>query len=198
MSLGRPHMETVQQILDFWFGTSEARQSSKMRREWFQATPQFDAEIRTRFFQDYERAKSGAYDDWRTAPHPCLALIILLDQFPRNLFRGSAQAFATDGLALDAARHAVQSGHDRALLPMERMFLYLPFEHCEDLAAQEQSLALFRTPGMDPVALQHAERHYDEIKRFGRFPYRNAALGRASTAEELRYLEDLKKQIAAK
>jgi uncharacterized protein (DUF924 family) len=183
----------VHAILAFWFG---AHLDGEMRREWFQSTPAFDADIRKQFAEDYEKAKAGIYDAWLDEPKSCLALIILLDQFPRNLFRGSAQSFATDGAALKAAQHGVAHGHDTQLHPVERMFLYLPFEHSEDMAMQTQSLELFRAlQGIGPVALQHAERHYDEIKRFGRFPYRNAALGRVSTAGEEKYVEELSKAL---
>jgi uncharacterized protein (DUF924 family) len=113
--------------------------------------------------------------------------VIVLDQFPRNMFRGSARAFATDALALAAARSAVERGFDRLLSPTERTFVYLPFEHAEDLASQRRALALFRA--RDPDNVEYARRHYRIIARFGRFPHRNAILGRESTAEEIEFLK---------
>jgi len=180
----------VQAILDFWFG---AAPDGAMRKEWFQSTPAFDAEIRARFADDVAKARRGDYDAWRDEARACLALIILLDQFPRNLFRDSAEAFASDGAALAVTRHAMARGYQTALGPMEQMFLFMPFQHSEDRTVQAESVAVFgRVQGLGAVPVQHAQRHHDEIKRFGRFPYRNAALGRTSTAEEEKYLEEMK------
>jgi len=167
-------------ILEFWFrGDAE-------RKQWFSKDPSFDDEIRARFLSLYEEGVRGAFTAWRNSPRSCLALIVLLDQFPRNMFRGSARAFATDALALDAARHAIASGHDRALSKTERTFIYLPFEHSENLADQERALALFAG---HPNA-EWAQRHYEIIKRFGRFPHRNAILGRQSTPAEIEFLRE--------
>ena len=173
----------AQEVLDFWFRGDE------MRKAWFEKNPAFDAQIRERFFALYESAAAGALRRWKVEPGDCLALIVILDQFPRNLFRGpgpeAARAFATDALALDAARHAVDSGYDRGLADAVRTFYYLPFEHSEDLGDQERSLQLFAGHPNHEWAL----RHWEIIKRFGRFPHRNAALGRASTAEEIEFLK---------
>lgn len=171
-------------ILRFWF--EEVRP-----QQWFQSNPDFDAEIRKRFMADFTLARTGIFDGWRDeGADGCLALCVLLDQFPRNMFRGAADAFATDGMALEVARHALAKGFDVVLPPLKRRFLYLPFEHSELLADQDRSVALFE--GMkkeDPLAYDYAVRHRDVIVKYGRFPHRNAALGRASTPEELAYLE---------
>ena len=170
---------TAQDVLGFWFVVD--------RKAWFEKNPAFDAEIRARFLPLYERAAGGELEAWRAEPASCLALVILLDQFPRNMFRGSARAFAADALALQAARHAVTLGFDRGLSADERTFLYLPFEHSESLADQVRGCELMRPLG-DEV-YRYAVRHKEIIERFRRFPHRNAALGRASTAEEIEFLK---------
>ena len=167
-------------ILEFWF------RGDVERKEWFSKDPSFDDEIRARFLSLYEEAAGGAFNAWRDSPRSCLALIVLLDQFPRNMFRGSARVYATDTLALNAARHAVATGYDRALNKTERTFTYLPFEHSENLADQERALELFAG---HPNA-EWARRHYEIIKRFGRFPHRNAILGRQSTPAEIEFLKE--------
>ncbi len=140
-----------------------------------------------------ERAAAGRCADWALEAEPCLALILLLDQLPRNLFRGSAKAFATDAQAREAARAALARGFDRSLPASWRQFIYLPFEHSEDLADQDLSVKLATALARDPAfarALDYAERHRAIIARFGRFPHRNAALGRVSTAEEEAFLKE--------
>ena len=171
-----------QAVLDFWFGTGAER--GKSHKRWFEKDPAFDAEIRTRFLVLYEElSASGAWLD----PGPaCLARIVVLDQFPRNMFRGMPRAFAADPLALAAAKHAVAQGYDRGLLPVERTFVYLPFEHSESLADQEKALELFT----DHDNHKWAVKHWEIIKRFGRFPHRNAILGRESTPEEIAFLRE--------
>jgi len=169
----------AQAVLEFWFrGDAE-------RAEWFRKDPSFDDEIRARFLPLYEEAAGSALAAWRDSPRSCLALIVLLDQFPRNMFRDTARAFATDALALDAARHAVACGHDRALRGVERTFVYLPFEHSESLADQERALELFASH----ANYEWARRHWEIVKRFGRFPHRNAILGRENTAAETEFLK---------
>jgi uncharacterized protein (DUF924 family) len=143
--------------------------------------------VRRRFLPLWEQAARGELDRWRSAPLASLALIVVLDQFPRNMFRGTARAFASDALALAAARSALERSFDRLLSREERTFVYLPFEHAEDLAAQRRSLALFRA--LDPDDMEYARRHYEIIARFGRFPHRNAILGRESTPEEADFLK---------
>lgn len=172
-------------VLGFWF----AREGRDQR--WFQKDDRFDAEVRLRFFALHAGAASGKLEAWKNSARECLALIVLLDQFPRNMFRGSAQAFSTDAMALSAAQLAVERGYDRGLAPVERLFLYLPFEHSEALWAQDEACRLIQELDAFPEtgdAYAYALRHRDVIRRFGRFPHRNAALGRPSTREELEFL----------
>jgi uncharacterized protein (DUF924 family) len=184
-------MQTLQnEILDFWFGPPGSAGYGQPRREWFRKIAAFDAEIRSRFGAAVERALAGDFADW-IAPRAVLARVLLLDQFTRNGFRGEARAFAGDALALATAKAAIARGDDIALIPVERSFLYLPFAHAEDLTAQEQSVALHRrlrdeTGYVDPLIW--AEKHAAVIRLFGRYPHRNAALGRESTPEEVAFL----------
>lgn len=169
---------TAQDVLSFWFGADP--------KAWFEKNPAFDEEIRARFLPLYERAASGELTPWIENPESCLALVILLDQFPRNLFRGSARAFAADALARQAARTILERGWDRSMSPEQRTFAYLPFEHSEALEDQELSMRLFEgNPNFE-----WARKHWEIILRFGRFPHRNAALGRESTAEETAFLKE--------
>ena len=184
-------MQTLQnEILDFWFGPPGSAGYGQPRREWFRKIAAFDAEIRSRFGAAVERALAGDFADW-IAPRAVLARVLLLDQFTRNGFRGEARAFAGDALALATAKAAIARGDDIALIPVERSFLYLPFAHAEDLTAQEQSVALHRrlrdeTGYVDPLIW--AEKHAAVIRLFGRYPHRNAVLGRESTPEEVAFL----------
>jgi len=172
-------------LLAFWF-RGEARDP-----RWFGKDEAFDREVRARFLALYEDGAAGVLSGWLAQADECLALLILLDQLPRNMFRGTARAFATDAQALEAARHALSRGYDRDRAPCERMFFYLPFEHAEALADQALACEL-----MKPLAAfaethdvyRYAIAHRDIIARFGRFPHRNALLGRASTPEELAFL----------
>jgi uncharacterized protein (DUF924 family) len=181
----------IQDILDFWFADGP----DTFRQAWFQRDDGFDTEIRRRFSALVVPAREGALDDWAATPEGALALFLVLDQFPRNLFRGSPEAFASDAHALRLARRLVIGGRmDLALPPTQRVFLYLPFEHAEELAAQDQSVALFEGLRDHPAHAQpngtidYAWRHRAVIARFGRFPHRNAVLGRESTPAELTYL----------
>lgn len=174
------------EILDFWFGPPDSPERGRPRKVWFQKSDSFDAEIRSRFLGTWERAARGELERWQATPLACLALVVVLDQFPRNMFRGTARAFSSDSAALAASESLVGRGFDRPLLPVERVFAYLPFEHAEDLAAQRRSLALFET--LDSGYRDYARRHYEIVSRFGRFPHRNAILGRQSTAEEIEFL----------
>jgi len=133
------------------------------------------------------QAVGGELERWGSTPLAALALIVVLDQFPRNMFRGTARAFSTDSQALAAARGALERGLDQVLSPAERTFVYMPFEHAEDLAAQRRALALFEA--LDPNDMEYARRHHEIIARFGRFPHRNAVLGRESTPEEIEFLK---------
>jgi uncharacterized protein (DUF924 family) len=181
---------TSSDVLLFWFGGPAER--GKRRKCWFEKNDAFDREIRNRFLSLYEEAAAGRSSHWKERPADCLALIVLLDQFPRNMFRGTPRAFAADALALDAARHAVAQGYDRTMLPVERLFGYLPFEHSEALADQRMACELYRP--LDAFeetadAYRYALLHREIIERFGRFPHRNAILGRASTPEEIEFLK---------
>jgi uncharacterized protein (DUF924 family) len=185
--------EEATALIDFWFGPPGSPTRFAQRDVWFMADPAFDAECRERFGTLRERAAAGDCADWALEAEPCLALIVLLDQFPRNLFRGNAQAFATDGLARAAARAALGRGFDRSLPASWRQFIYLPFEHSEDLSDQELSVKLAAALARDPAfarAIDYAQRHHTIIARFGRFPHRNAALGRVSTAAEEAFLKE--------
>lgn len=188
------------EILDFWFvprageaGVNEATLRGSVTRDvWFRKDDAFDAEIRARFGTALAAGIAGAFGDWCTTPAGCLARVVLLDQLTRNAFRGTPDAFAGDAGALATAEDAVERGFDRSLEPLERRFLYMPFEHSELLAQQDRAVALFAAlaaeTGLDEP-LPWAERHRDVIRRFGRFPHRNEILGRASTPEEVAFLE---------
>ncbi|MDY7012333.1 MAG: DUF924 family protein [Cyanobacteriota bacterium] len=184
-------MEQIESVLAFWFGKPDRAECGKSRKVWFAKDPEFDEAVRSRCSSLYRQAAIGELEDWTATPAGCLALIILLDQVPRNLFRNSPQAFATDSQALSVAESAVDRGFDRELLPVQRWFIYLPFEHSESLEHQERCLALFSHLEDDPEsasAIDYARRHYKVIQRFGRFPHRNAILGRESTPEEAEFL----------
>jgi uncharacterized protein (DUF924 family) len=157
-------------------------------KKWFEKDSAFDAEVTRRFLPTYEAAAAGRLSHWEDTPAGALALVIVLDQFPRNMFRGSARAYATDAQARAVADRAIARGFDRQVPASERLFFYLPFEHSENLADQERSVALFRAHG-DPDLLKWAELHADIIRRFGRFPHRNALLGRATTAAEQAFVD---------
>jgi uncharacterized protein (DUF924 family) len=171
------------EVLRFWFG--EGAERGKAHKRWFEKNSTFDAEVRNRFLPLYEEL--ARRNDWLSPPNYCLARIVVLDQFPRNMFRGTARAFAADPLALAAAKHAVAKDYDRDLLPVEKQFVYLPFEHSESLADQERACELMKPLGED--LYDWALRHQRIIERFGRFPHRNDILGRASTPEEIEFLK---------
>ena len=177
---------TPADVLAFWFGAPPWRE----RAEWFRKSDAFDAAVRSRFRDAIDAAQAGALPPaWHAEP---LAEVLLLDQLARNAHRGTARAFAGDARALALAREIVDSGADRALHPLQRWFAYMPLEHAEDLAAQDHAVRLFEAlaaagPGFDE-ALDYARRHRDVIRRFGRFPHRNAVLGRASTPDEIAFL----------
>ncbi len=176
------------EVLDFWFAAPRGTR----RKQWFEKNPAFDAEIQARFLPLHEALAQGEPGRWLEDAQRCLARIVVLDQFPRNMFRGTPRSFATDALALQAARHAIAQGYDRALLPVERLFSYLPFEHSEALADQERACELCRPLAAfaeTDDAYRYAVAHRDIIVRFGRFPHRNAILGRASTPGELEFLK---------
>jgi len=175
-------------ILAFWFGDAP----HQPRDVWFRKDDAFDREVRERFAEVLAAGIAGAFGEWCTTPHGALARVVLLDQLTRNAFRGTAEQFAGDPGALATAIDAVDRGFDKALDAHERSFLYLPFEHSEQLDMQDRAVALFTTlaaeTGVD-APLPWAEKHRDVIRRFGRFPHRNAVLGRVSTPGELQFLE---------
>jgi uncharacterized protein (DUF924 family) len=184
-------MAEPQDVLDFWFGAAGTAECAGPREIWFKASGDFDGACRQKFLDVLTRAREGALDHWCETADGALALVLLLDQMPRNVHRGGPLAFASDAKARWAARQAIARSFDRDLAPHRRQFLYLPFEHSEDLADQEEALRLFASlpEGEDREGhLDYARRHHAVIARFGRFPHRNAALGRQSTAEEEAFL----------
>jgi uncharacterized protein (DUF924 family) len=172
--------EWVEEVLRFWFGELEPRQ-------WFTRDDALDALIRTRFLPLYERIREFSAEAPRSA-RTALATVIVLDQFPRNMFRGTPQAFATDALALRVSERSIAAGLDRELDGVQRTFLYMPFQHAEDPEVQARSVSLFASTGQ-AMSLDYARQHKEIIDRFGRFPHRNAILGRASTPEELEFMK---------
>jgi uncharacterized protein (DUF924 family) len=171
---------TADEIVSFWRAAGAER--------WFNKDTAFDEEIRQRFLDTYVDAAAGKLSDWEQNAQGALALLILLDQFPRNMFRGEARAFATDPLARAITAGAIIRGFDGQVPPELRTFFYLPFEHSEDLADQERGIAIFKAIG-DDENLKWAELHADIIRRFGRFPHRNDILGRTTTPEEQAFLD---------
>jgi uncharacterized protein (DUF924 family) len=174
---------TADDVLEFWFAPG-------MEKRWFKKDPAFDDEVRRVLLPLHERAAAGQLDDWRRSARGALALIILLDQVPRNLFRGGPRAFATDAKALAVTKRTLQEGLDKTLRQAERMFLYLPLEHCEDLTDQELCVTLAGELDENPEWHDYAVRHRDVVARFGRFPHRNAVLGRETTPEEEAFLKE--------
>lgn len=172
-------MDTPKAVVDYWTRAGESR--------WFARDDAFDADFRAQFLPQHMAAASRQYEEWLTSPEGVLGLMILLDQFPRNAFRGTAHSYATDPLARHYAMRAMEDGMDLRIDPSLRMFVYLPFEHSEILIDQERSVAMFQSLGASTL-LDYAITHRDVIRRFGRFPHRNAALGRIPTVEELEYL----------
>ncbi|OHX11415.1 hypothetical protein BI347_17220 [Chromobacterium sphagni] len=181
----------VEAVLTFWFGGADDSSLAAARESWFRRDDAFDADIRQRFLPLWRRLADGALQMGAGDARAALAWLIVADQFPRNLFRGDPRAFSTDAQARAGARQALEQGLDQALPAVARLFVYLPFEHSEDLADQQRSLQLFLA--LDDAApgsnyLDYARRHHRVIAEFGRFPHRNAVLGRGSSAAELAYL----------
>jgi uncharacterized protein (DUF924 family) len=180
------------ELLDFWFGAPSSPARGRNRKAWFTKDAAFDAEVRGRFLAPFEAALAGKLTRWAATPYGSLALVVLLDQFSRNMFRDSPRAFSADALALATARTTIARGFDCVLRPVERCFVYLPFEHSEELAVQRRSVALFESLAAYPEcasAIDYARRHFEIVARFGRFPHRNECLGRVSTSEELEFLK---------
>jgi uncharacterized protein (DUF924 family) len=188
--------ERARALIDFWFGPPGDPERQQNRKIWFKSTPEYDAELRRLFFADYECAASGALTSWEATPKSALALLLLLDQIPRNIFRSMPQAYATDALAREVAGRALERGFDRDIPPNWRKFIYMPLHHSENLADQERATALFAALPHDgvPEDQRGGLRRYGisyvaVIGRFGRFPHRNAILGRVSTPEEIAFME---------
>lgn len=176
----------IDAVLSFWFGDPEDPGYGENREAWFKKDPDFDREIETRFGALIADGAAGRLDSMAESPEGAVALVIILDQFPRNIYRGDARAFAQDAKARAVAERAIAREFDASLMPVMRKFLYLPFEHSEDLADQDLALKLFTPLGAED--LEWAEKHRNIIAEFGRFPHRNAALGRVSTPEEEAFL----------
>lgn len=194
MSSGKPLPAAAQAVLAFWFGLPGSPEWDGSRREWFAKSDEFDARIRSQFLPVWQAAHDGADDDWSVTPEGACARIVLLDQFPRNMFRGDPRSFATDAKALEVARRMLAKGWDRQLpTPWHRVFCYLPFEHAESLADQDISVRETTALRADTAGrvdvVEWAVKHHEIIARFGRFPHRNAVLGRESSAEELAFLK---------
>ncbi|WP_029007559.1 DUF924 family protein [Azospirillum halopraeferens] len=173
----------IDEIVDFWFDDA-------VKSYWFRRSDSFDRAVRDTLLEHHEAAAAGRLDHWKEDVDGCLALCILLDQVPRNVFRGSPRSFATDAAARAVTRHALAEGFDLECTADERMFLYLPLEHSEDMEDQRLAVALFRERVGLAEAVDYAERHLAIIERFGRFPHRNAVLGRPSTPEEEAFLKE--------
>lgn len=182
----------AQSILDFWFLPPDSPGYGLTRAIWFDKNPEFDNQIRTQFGYLVEQALTNGLQDWESTPHTALALILLLDQFTRNIYRNTPRAFAGDSRALAIAQQVVDTGLDRTLLTIQRVFIYLPFEHAEDIDMQARSVALFKrlqqATGAHMMDFDYALRHQRIIARFHRFPHRNHILGRPSTPEEQAFL----------
>lgn len=185
----------VEEVLEFWFGPPPITPSLYGQRHklWFSKNPEFDRQIHDRFYSLYEQASAGALDHWQYSPLSNLALILVLDQFSRNMFRNTPQAFATDARARHATQVAIEQQLDQALAPVQRLFTYLPLEHSENLDDQNQSVqfvqALLTTNPELSDCLDYAQRHQAVIERFGRFPHRNRILRRNTTLEEAEFLK---------
>lgn len=180
------------EVLAFWFGREDEPGYGEFREAWFRKDPEFDQQVQERFGPLYERAAAGELDGWREEARSCLALVICLDQFPRNMFRGDGRTHATDDKALETARYALERALDRELPPFQRVFVYMPFMHSESVEDQRRSVELFgrlaERPGA-PDLTSYAVGHMEIVERFGRFPHRNVILGRETTPEEAEFLQ---------
>ena len=183
----------AQAVLDFWFAAQGEPEHGAVRDLWFRKSDETDRQIAERVGPLIERALRGELEAWAAEPHSALAQIVLLDQFTRNSFRDTPRAFAGDKRALAAAMAMVGSRQDESQLPVQRVFVYLPFEHAEGIGMQEEALRLFTRLVAEAPELQnmfdYAQRHHDVVQGFGRFPHRNAILGRQSTTDEIEFLK---------
>lgn len=180
-------MDRAQAILDFWFLPEGHPDFGITRSEWFTKNPDFDTQLKTLFLSDLKAAAAGYRLNWTESVKGCLALILLFDQFPRNIFREHKRAFETDGKALEISRHLMARGFYGELNLVQKQFVILPFEHSEDMNNQIRSLQLFSETGNDHL-ISYAQAHYDIIEKFGRFPHRNRLLGRVCTPAEEEFL----------
>jgi uncharacterized protein (DUF924 family) len=181
----------AREVLEFWFGSENDPEYGQFREEWFRKDPDFDATITARFAELYEEAAAGKLDGWREEAESCLALVIVLDQFPRNMFRGDGRTHAEDDRALSTSKYAVEHALDRELPAFQRMFLYMPFMHSESVEEQRRSVEMFERLAGEPGApdvVSYAVAHRDIVERFGRFPHRNEILNRQTTPEEAEFL----------
>ena len=175
--------DTKKEVLRFWFEETQPVQ-------WFQKNDSFDADITERFMVTYDMARKDLCTSWTKDADGVLALCLVLDQFPRNMFRGQAKAYETDDKILLIVKEALHKGFDQLLSPVKRRFIYMPFMHSEEIEEQKRSITLFETMKEDdPISYDYALRHFKVIKKFGRFPHKNEILGRTSTAEERKHLE---------
>jgi uncharacterized protein (DUF924 family) len=176
--------DTRLEVLSFWFEETPPQL-------WFQVNEEFDQSVRDRFSDTYEIARLGGCDHWKGDPDGCLALCIVYDQFPRNMYRGTPRAYESDKQAIVVAKFAISRGFDQVITPAHRRFIYLPFEHSENLADQKKSVTLFeKMKEADPLSYDYALKHYHVIERFGRFPHRNKLLKRESTPDEIAFLQE--------
>lgn len=181
------------EVLEFWFGARDGDEWGTLRKLWFAGGPAVDDEIRSRFAALHAIALAGELDQWHASAEGCLALLLVLDQFSRNLHRGTAAAFSADAKALALARQGLERRFDAQVLAVQRWFYYLPFEHSENLDDQRRAVALFSALPEEPsraMGVDYARKHLEVIEQFGRFPHRNAMLGRESTPEEARWLAE--------
>lgn len=179
----------AEQILKFWFGTTDMTTPFEKRDVWFRSTPEFDQTLIDDYTDIHESALAGALDHLTGSPEECLALIISLDQFPRNIYRGSPRAFAADPKAREITNHALDNDFHRAIGKWPKIFMYLPLEHSEEFADHERVLPLYKEVA-DEQSIQSAQGHYDTIKQYGRFPHRNEVMGRQNTPEEDEYMKN--------
>ncbi|MFV2061043.1 MAG: DUF924 family protein [Gammaproteobacteria bacterium] len=171
--------EKAKNLVTFWF-------SERVEKLWYNSTPEFDKELEQKFSSLYQDARDEKLNDWKTTATGCLALIIVFDQYPLNVYRNNKQSFATEKVAIEIAEHCIKQGFDKKLSNTQRSFVYLPFMHSEDIAHQKRSIELFRD--LDPDNFTYAQHHHDIVEQYGRFPHRNSILKRVSTPAELDYL----------
>ena len=179
----------AEQILNFPFGTTDLTTPIDKRDVWFRSTPEFDKTLIDDYTAIHERAIAGEYDQLKATPAECLALVISLDQFPRNIYRGSPRAFAADAKAREVTTHALDNGYHDGLEKWHKIFMYLPFEHSEHFEHHERILPLYKEVA-DGHSIMSAQGHHDTIKKFGRYPHRNEVMGRQNTPEEDEYMKN--------